>query len=67
MIDFLQIYGQAIAYGVFIVLMLALLCYMIILRPRATCCSADRKRSNKYPEQRHAWESHRGIVRPGLK
>ncbi len=44
MIEFIQTYGQSILFGMFILVLLSLLLFIVIARPKATCCSASRIR-----------------------
>lgn len=42
--EFIQSYGQPVAQGLFILILLSLLLYMLIVRPKATCCSVTHAR-----------------------
>ncbi|GEM_PF-3720003 len=43
MAEFIQTYGQSVAYGLFILILILLLLYIVVMRPKATCCSTSRQ------------------------
>ncbi len=51
MLEFIQAYGQAILFGLFIVVLLLLLLFMLFAHPKATCCAASRSREQRDPQR----------------
>jgi hypothetical protein len=43
MLEFLQTHAQTIGFGIFILVLLLLLLYMIVVHPKATCCSTRHR------------------------
>ena len=60
MLDFLQIHAQAIGFVIFILVLLSLLLYMIVARPKTTCCST---RYRLYDDERDLVRSGKGPSR----
>ncbi len=51
MLAFIQAYGQAILFGIFIVVLFLLCLFMLFAHPKATCCSAGHIEDQRDPQR----------------